>query len=463
MISAVRNTWSAYVAILVGSALSLLALREVARHVLTVDKVSLPKATLPTVAHSNSLLHLLLALFAVLVVSRLLGYVLRRLGQPEVIGDITAGIVLGPSVLGHFAADWGRFLFPTQVVPLLSALANLGVLVFMFPVGLELDQTALRRRGHAALIISHASIALPFLLGTVLALTIYRETAPAGVPFEIFALFLGAAMSVTAFPVLARILRDRGLQQTTLGALALSCAAIDDVTAWCVLALVVGIATAAPMQGLVTLLWTAQFVLCAYVLLRPLIKWIAAREERRTEVSQSGIAAGLGIMLVAAMTTELIGVHALFGAFFAGAMIPHDTRWAQALRAKLEDVVLVLLLPAFFAHTGLRTELGLLASVHDWQLCGAVVAVACLGKLGGTYFAARFTGLSRSDACALGALMNTRGLMELVVLNIGLDLGIIGPRLFAMMVLMALFTTLLAGPILQSMSKRCLLAPARFA
>ncbi len=454
MISGVRNAWPVYLAILLGFVLSLFAVREVARRVLQVDRAALVAAKMPA-GHSDSLVHLLLALLVVLAASRLFGWVLRRIGQPEVIGDVAAGIVLGPSLLGRLMPAWKDFLFPSGVVPLLSALAHLGVLVFMFLVGLELDPKALRGRGHAALIISHSSIALPFLLGAVLALTLYRELAPAGVAFEHFALFLGAAMSVTAFPVLARILRDRGLQHTPLGTLALSCAAIDDVTAWCILALTVGLATASPFKGLVTLLWTMQFALCAYALLRPLAGWFAARVERRAEISQTAIAAGLGLMFASATITELIGVHAIFGAFVAGALIPHDTRWAAALRSKLEDLVLVLLLPAFFAHTGLRTELGLLDTPHDWALGGAVIAVACIGKLGGSYVAARYAGLSRADACALGALMNTRGLMELVVLNIGLDLGVIESRLFAMMVLMAILATLLAGPMLRITSQRC--------
>jgi Kef-type K+ transport system membrane component KefB len=450
MTTGVRSTWPAYVSLFCGSVGALVLLREVARRVLREEPSALSPKPL-AIASSDVLAHLLLALLVLLALSRALAFVLRPFGQPGVIGDILAGILLGPSVLGQLAPDWAAFLVPAQITPLLSGLAHLGVLVFMFLVGLELDPLALRRRGHTALIISHAGIALPFVLGAAFALCSFDRLAPPGVRFEVFALFLGAAMSITAFPVLARILRDRGLQRAPLGVLALSCAAIDDVTAWCALAAVVGLANAAPLQGLSTLAYAVQFLLLAYLVLRPLLHWFARQQEARPEISQAAVAVGLGVMFVSALATELIGIHAIFGAFLAGALIPHDTRWAHALREKLEDVVLVLLLPAFFAHTGLRTQLGLLSSAQDWLLCAAVVLVACLGKLGGTYFAARYVGLSRSDACALGALMNTRGMMELIVLNIGLDLGIIGPSLFAMMVVMALLTTLLAGPVLNTL------------
>lgn len=396
----------------------------------------------------GTLLHVLLALLVVIVAARLVGLVFRRLGQPEVVGEITAGILLGPSLLGRVAPEVAGYLIPGGVVPVLEALSQIGIILFMFLVGLELDAALLRNRRETSIAVSHASILVPFVLGGALSLHLYPRLAPAGVPFTVFALFMGISMSVTAFPVLARILTDRGMQRTPLGAIALACAAVGDVTAWCLLAFVVGIARAEPEHVLVTLGLTAGYLALMIAAARPAVAWFARRVEARGTVGQGAMAVVFAALLLSAFATEWIGIHALFGAFLLGALVPHDSVLARGVREKLEDVVVVLLLPAFFAVTGLRTEIGLVSGAGSWLLCGLIVLVASVGKFGGSAVAARLTGLDWRHSAALGALMNTRGLMELIVLDIGLDLGVLSPTLFAMLVIMALVTTFATAPAL---------------
>jgi len=317
----------------------------------------------------------------------------------------------------------------------------------MFMVGLELDTTALLRRGHAAVAISHASIVVPFLLGAALALGLYPRLSTGAVPFTVFALFLGVAMSVTAFPVLARILTDLGMSQSPLGVMALTCAAVDDVTAWCLLALVVGVAQAKIGGAVVVILGASGYITFMLLAARPL-RLRLPRFDQQEELSSGTTSFVLTALLLSAWITEFIGIHAVFGAFILGAVIPHDSAVSRQLTRKMHDVVSVLLLPAFFAYTGMRTQIGLVASTEEWLLCGLIIVVATLGKFGGSLAAARLAGIGWRDASALGILMNTRGLMELIVLNIGLDLRVISPTLFAMMVLMAVVTTVATTPIL---------------
>ncbi len=399
----------------------------------------------------DTLLHVLLALAAVIVAARVVGALFRRLHQPPVMGEVLAGILLGPSLLGQVAPGLAAFLLPPQVAPLLGAIAQVGVVLYMFLVGLELNPSLLRRRTQAAVAISHTSIIAPFLLGAALALWLYPRLSSRDVSFTVFALFMGVSLSVTAFPVLARILTDRGLQRTRIGTLALTCAAVDDATAWCLLAFVVGVVRAQLGGALLTVLLTAGYIVAMLFVVRP----VAARLVRRCEARSTGGRLSRGAMgtlfaavLLSSLVTELIGVHALFGAFLMGAVIPHDSAVARDLTARLEDVVVVLLLPAFFAFTGMRTEIGLVTGAGEWLLCGAIVVAASLGKFGGTLVAGRLTGLGWREASAIGVLMNTRGLMELIVLNLGLDLGVISPALFTMLVLMALVTTLATTPAL---------------
>jgi len=393
------------------------------------------------------LVHVLLALAVIIVTARLLGALFARLKQPPVIGEVLAGILLGPSLLGRVAPSVSGYLLPTSVAPFLSVLAQVGIILYMFLVGLELDTGLLRKRTHATVAVSHAGIVLPFVLGCALALLLYPRVSSSDVPFTYFALFCGVAMSVTAFPVLARILTDRGVQTSRLGVTALACAAVDDVTAWCLLAFVVGVVKARAAGGLLTAGLTLGYIgLIAWV--RPLLLRLIRHQERGGDVNRNVLTAVVLGLLLSALATEYIGIHAVFGAFAVGAIIPADSKIAKELLHRLEDFVVVLLLPTFFAYTGMRTHVDLVSGAGQWLLCLLIIVTACVGKFGGSFAAARISGLGWRDAAALGVLMNTRGLMELIVLNIGLDLKVISPTLFAMLVIMAIITTIATTPIL---------------
>jgi Kef-type K+ transport system membrane component KefB len=400
-------------------------------------------------SHSSLLWHVLLALAVIVVCARGLGVFFERvLKQPPVMGEIVAGLLLGPSALGAISPDAAQFILPTEVAPYLGIVAKIGVVLFMFLVGLELDARLLRGSSHATMAISHASIVAPFFFGTVLALALYPRYSNDAVSFTTFSLFVGVSMSITAFPVLARILSDRRIQHTPLGVTAIACAAVDDVTAWCLLALVSGVASAELDGTLVTFGAVAVYLALMFAVARPLLAKLAAREEKKTgPVSLDVLAIVFASLLLSAVATESMGIHALFGAFLVGALLPHEGRLANEVRHRLEDVVVVLLLPVFFAFTGMRTHIGLVSTGDDWLMVGAIIAVATLGKFGGTLAAARFSGLGWRESSGLGILMNTRGLMELIVLNVGLDMHVLSPTLFAMMVLMALATTFATSPI----------------
>jgi Kef-type K+ transport system membrane component KefB len=392
---------------------------------------------------------LLLQVTVILVAARVIGSLFHRLGQPAVIGEMVAGIVLGPSLLGLLLPAAQAFVFPATSMDTLRLLSQLGVILYMFVIGIELDLQHLRQRAHAALLISHASIIAPFCLGTILALFIYSALAPAHVSFLAFALFMGIAMSITAFPVLARIIEERGLSKSQLGNTAIACAAVDDVTAWCLLAFVVAIAKADGLgSSLLTLILAMLFIGLMLFLFKPRADRILSEAIHGETHSKSMVAGVLIFVFVAALSTEIIGIHALFGAFLAGVIIPTNSSLRSFLRERLETFSSVFLLPLFFAFTGLRTQIGLLAGTQSWLICAGIIAVAIAGKLGASMLAARWTGMSWHESLSLGALMNTRGLMELIVLNIGYDMGILSPRIFVMMVLMALFTTLMTGPVL---------------
>jgi len=397
---------------------------------------------------SDVLYHLLLALAAVVAVGRLLNPLFKWIGQPPVIGEVIGGILLGPSLLGLVAPSVYLYVLPPDVAPYLGMVAQLGVILYMFLVGLELNPAQMRGRVHSTVAISHASIVVPFVLGAGLALYMYPRFSTSDVPFTNFALFLGLAMSITAFPVLARILSDCGLTVTELGTIALTCAAIDDVTAWCLLAFVVGVVQATANGTLFVAGLTLAFIAVMFIVIRPLAVWLAQRSEERTP-SQGTIALAILGLLLSSLSTEWIGIHAIFGAFLFGAVFPHDSHLAHSLRKGIENLATILLLPAFFAFTGMRTSVGLLSGMYEWLICGLIIAVATAGKFGGSVVAARFTGLGWRQSAALGILMNTRGLMELIVLNVGLELGVISQKVFTMMVLMALVTTIASTPILQ--------------
>ncbi len=392
------------------------------------------------------LLHVLLALIVVIVVARAFGALFKRFHQPAVIGEVVAGIVLGPSILGRVAPDTLGYLMPSHVAPFLGVIAQVGVVLFMFLIGLELDSGLLKKRTAPSVAVSHASIVTPFVLGGLLSLYLYPRLSHSDVPFFVFALFIGVSMSVTAFPVLARILTDRRMHRTELGTMALTCAAVDDVSAWCLLALVVSVARAHVSEAAVTIGLSLIFAGFMIFVARPLL--LKALAKHRGKLRQDHMAFVLVGLLSSALATEAIGIHALFGAFLFGAIIPHDSDFAAEVREKLTDVVVVLLLPAFFAFTGLRTQIGLVSGAEHWLIVGLIVATATVGKFGGSFVAGRLVGLGTREAAALGVLMNTRGLMELIVLNVGLDLHVISPTLFAMLVIMAVVTTFVTAPLL---------------
>jgi len=392
---------------------------------------------------------LLLQLIVIILAARAIGAVFLRIGQPAVTGEMLAGILLGPSLLGLVVPQAQAFLFPAASLGALSLLSQVGVLLFMFVVGIEVDLQHLHKKAQAAVLVSHASIIVPFFLGAAVSLLIYQQLAPATISFSAFALFMGIAMSITAFPVLARIIEERHLTRTPLGIIAIACAAVDDITAWCMLAVVVAMVKADGLAGAsLTIALALVFIFAMLFVVRPQ----AARLLRAgdfDETHSKGLVAGVLIFVFAsALLTEAIGIHALFGAFLAGVVMPSNNRLRGFLRERLETFSSVFLLPLFFAFTGLRTQIGLLDDWPSWLLCAGLIAVAIAGKLGGSMLAARWTGMGWKDSFSIGVLMNTRGLVELIVLNIGYDLGILSPRIFTMMVLMALVTTFMTGPIL---------------
>ncbi|MBI3649638.1 MAG: cation:proton antiporter [Acidobacteria bacterium] len=392
---------------------------------------------------------LLLQIIVILVAARVLGRWFVKLGQPAVIGEMLAGIMLGPSLLGLISGGALEFLFPAPSMVTLRLFSQVGVILFMFVVGMDFDMQHLREKAHTAVIVSHASIIVPFFLGATLSLIIYRPFAPDSISFTPFALFMGIAMSITAFPVLARIIAERGMTKTPLGNLTIACAAVDDVTAWCILALVVAIVKAQGVgASLLTICMALLFTGLMIFVIRP---WLGRRSKEKSERedwSKGQIAGVLASVLICAWLTEMIGIHALFGAFLAGIVMPSSAGFRSFLRDRLEPLISSAFLPLFFAFTGLRTQVGLLDDWGSWFLCLGIISVAVAGKFGGSMLAARWTGMNWQDSLSIGALMNTRGLVELIVLNIGYDLGILPPRIFAIMVLMALITTGMTGPLL---------------
>ncbi|MDB4888844.1 MAG: putative sodium/hydrogen transporter [Gemmatimonadetes bacterium] len=397
---------------------------------------------------------LVIQMVAIISAARVVGTIAKYVGQPRVVGEMVAGLLLGPSVLGRLAPGLSTHLFPTASLGFLNALAQVGLLLFMFLVGVELDPRHVRESGRTAVLTSHISILLPFTLGTLISLWLFPTLAPPGVPFMPFALFMGAAMSVTAFPVLARILGERGLIGTPLGALAIACAAVDDITAWCMLAAVVLVARAGDQRSLaVTVIGTAVYLAFMFTIGRRGLARLAHRFERRPHAQEGFLATLLVVTLASACITERLGIHALFGAFVVGALVPNSPTITEAVTSRLRDSITVLLLPLYFALTGLRTSVVLISGGHMWLILGAILLAAISGKFCGSALAARVTGIRWPDALALGALMNTRGLMELVFLNVGLDTGVLSPTLFAMMVIMAVTTTAMTTPLLDLVNR----------
>jgi len=392
---------------------------------------------------------LLAQIVTIIIVARFFGWVFRKIGQPSVIGEIIAGIVLGPSLLGLYFPEFSLALFPVDSLGNLQFLSQIGLILFMFVIGMELDLKVLQNRAKDAVVISHASIVIPFALGIGLAYFVYFRFAPEEVAFLPFALFMGIAMSITAFPVLARIVQERGINKTKLGAVVITCAAADDITAWCILAAVIAIVKAGTFVSSLYIIGMAMvYVLAMLFVVKPFLAKIGELYATKDSINKPVVAIFFLTLIISSYTTEIIGIHALFGAFMTGVIMPDITKFRNLFIEKVEDVSLILLLPLFFVFTGLRTEIGLINDPFLWRVTGFIILVAVIGKFLGSALAAKFVGQSWRDSFTIGALMNTRGLMELIVLILGLDLKVLTPEVFTMMVIMALVTTFMTGPTL---------------
>lgn len=406
-----------------------------------------------TIAMQHNLEHplsiLLAQIITIILAARCFGWICRKIGQPSVIGEIIAGIVLGPSLIGMYYPEFSAFLFPKESLGNLQFLSQIGLIFFMFVIGMELDLKSLKNKAHDAVVISHASIIIPFALGVALAYFTYSTFAPKGIEFSSYSLFLGISMSITAFPVLARIVQERGIHKTKLGTIVITCAAADDVTAWCILAAVIAIVKAGSFTSSLYVIGLAVlYVIVMLKVVRPFLKRVADINNTKESLNKPVVAIFFLTLLFSSYVSELIGIHALFGAFMAGAIMPENTKFRTVFIEKVEDVSVIVLLPLFFVFTGLRTQIGLLDNPNLWEMTAVIIAVAVIGKFFGSALAAKFVGHNWRDSLSIGALMNTRGLMELVVLNIGYDLGVLSTEVFTMMVLMALVTTFMTGPAL---------------
>jgi Kef-type K+ transport system membrane component KefB len=412
-----------------------------------------PSASLLTNLKQNlqdPLTRLFIQLILILIVARGCGAVATMVGQPAVIGEMVAGILLGPSLLGWLSPSVFGFVFPPASLGTLRLLSQIGVCIYMFVVGMDFEVHELRHQARTAALVSQVSILFPYLLGVVISLYLFSTFAGPNTTFLAFALFIGISMSITAFPVLARILEERGLTKTALGATALACAAFDDVTAWSALAFVVAVVKAGGLAAsALSLVLVLVFVGVMLFFIKPRMPQWIGRAALHGGVPGKGVTAAVLVFLFAsALATDLIGIHALFGAFVAGIVMPPRGEFREFLKVRLEHFSSVFLLPLFFAFTGLRTQVDLLSEASGWFVCFGLIFAATVAKLGGAMITARLTGVNWIDSFALGALMNTRGLIELIALNIGYDLGILGPKIFAMLVVMALVTTGLTGPLL---------------
>jgi len=385
----------------------------------------------------------------VLLIALLCGWVAQKLGQSHVIGEIIGGILIGPSVFGRISPHASGILFPTSSLGSFETISTIGLILFLFLIGSELDYESLSRQKTTAVLASGMSIFFPFVMAALVAHSLRIRFAPNGIGSLPFVLFLGISMSITAFPVLARILEERKMQSTPLGTMALMCAAVDDVCAWSLLAIAL---TLLPYAGHSTplgyrLLWLVAYLAVMLGIVRPLGSWMVKRQ-KGVVLSYEIFGIIIAVVLGSAAATEAIGIHPLFGAFLAGVCFPRIERWQSAVRARLDVIVYVLLLPLFFAITGMRTRLDLLNGGTIWLWTGLVLFVSVAGKVGGAVSAARWTGQSWKNAMALGTLLNTRGLVELVVLNIAYNAHVFSPTLFTMLVVMALVTTMMTTPVL---------------
>jgi Kef-type K+ transport system membrane component KefB len=410
-----------------------------------------------------NLFTLVLQIAVILAVCRAVGSLFLKIKQPRVVGEMFAGILLGPSLMGWIAPQVSAYLFPASSLGFLNALSQVGVIIFMFLVGLGINPKELKHQGHAAVLTSHVSITAPFMLAAFLSLYLYPRLSDDSVKFTHFALFMGAAMSITAFPVLARILTERDMLQSRLGTVAIACAAVDDVTGWCILAYIVVLIRAAHTAASI---WTTLGGIIAFALVmiygvQRLLKGFESSFRKRGAISENLMAFMLLLVLVSALCTEWLGIHLLFGSFLMGAIMPKEQKFVRYVLDRFETITITMLLPLFFAFTGLRTNIGLVKGPEMWIYCALIILVAVTGKLGGSTIAAWLSGMPLREAAGLGTLMNTRGLMELVILNIGLDIKIISPALFSMMVIMALVTTFMTTPVLELICPEKLIRASR--
>mgnify|MGYP000668357882 FL=1 len=398
---------------------------------------------------TNSLTILLLQIIVILLTVRVFSYLFKYIGQPGVMGEIVAGIVLGPSLLGYFFPEFSANLFPPESLDNLNLLSQIGLVLFMFVIGLELDFSVLKNKLNETLVISHAGIVVPFFLGVVAAIWVYEDYASGQTAFLPFALFIGICMSITAFPVLARIVQERNMTKTSVGMLSIASAANDDVTAWCLLAIVIALAKAGTfVSALYTIGLTLIYIVFMFLVMRPFLRKIGETYAYSEVINKTFVGFIFLILVLSSAITEIIGIHALFGAFIAGVVMPTNIGFRKVMMEKVEDVSLVFFLPLFFAFSGLHTEIGLINTPELWGVCLLFIVVAIAGKFGGCTLAARAVGENWKDSLIVGTLMNTRGLMQLVALNIGFEMGILTSEMFVVLLLMSLLTTFMATPML---------------
>jgi Kef-type K+ transport system membrane component KefB len=407
---------------------------------------------------TSNLSHPLIILFAqiifIILITRIFGWICKKLRQPVVIGEILAGILIGPSLLGYYFPEFSATLFPEQSLGNLHILAQIGLVLFMFMVGMELDFNSLKKKAWKAVMISHSGIVFSFTLGMILATFLYSLLAPPGIPFISFALFLGISVSITAFPVLARIMQERGMHKTELGLFVITCAAVDDITAWSLLAVVIAIVKAGSfVSAIPTILLSGGYVLIMLKVVRPFLSRIGELHTSRESLTKPIVALFFLVLMLSAFATEFIGIHAIFGGFMAGAIMPDNVKFRNIFIEKVEDVALVLFLPLFFVYTGLRTEITLLNDPGLWRITLIIILTAIAGKFLGATLSSKLMGQSWKNSVTIGTLMNSRGLVELVVLNIGFDLGVFSKEIFAMLVIMALVTTFMTAPVLDLITR----------
>ena len=397
---------------------------------------------------------LLLQVIVILIFARFVAWLFTKMGQPSVIGEILAGIILGPSVVGWLWPEGFNFLFPQESLHNISLLSQFGLILFMFVIGMELNLEEIKKQLRQSFVIAHSGIVAPFILGAILAVFLYEEYSGADATVLTFALFVGITLSVTAFPVLARIIQEQGKMQSRLGILSMASAANGDITAWCLLAVIMAIAQAgSALSALFTILFAGVYMAIMFGVVRPLFAMIGATYQTKEVAGKGVVALSFTLLLISAYVTEVLGLHALFGAFIAGVVMPDNLNFRHMLTEKIEDVALAIFLPLFFVSSGLSTEIGLLNTSTHWWITGLITLVAIFGKIGGTYSACRVVGETPHDSLYMGILMNTRGLMELVILSMGLELGILSPVIYAMLVIMTLVTTFMTTPVINLTNK----------